>query len=194
MRSSENRSARRSCPGADELDDLGTHANSSHTRDCDQADQRERYQICGHRRLSREMKSCGMIAGEAQSFRARTLSLLRGRLRRWPATPHAGTFARAGKSFSRRFGRRRACDAPGDGHWEMWRRDVRPPSDSGNSQTKKPAADFSARALHDFCDDDVMPVICPTCQTFCKSQNEAQRIRPDSLNKMKCCSRALILR
>jgi hypothetical protein len=30
--------------------------------------------------------------------------------------------------------------------------------------TKKPAADFSARALHDFRDDDNVPVICPTCQ------------------------------
>jgi len=29
---------------------------------------------------------------------------------------------------------------------------------------KKPAADFSARALEDCCDDGVMPVICPTCQ------------------------------
>jgi hypothetical protein len=47
----------------------------------------------------------------------------------------------------------------------MRHRDVRPPSDSKNS-TKKPAADFSARALHDFRDDVDVPVICPTCQMF----------------------------
>jgi hypothetical protein len=39
---------------------------------------------------------CGMIAGE-QSFRARTVSLLQGPLAAVAlATPHAGTFARAG--------------------------------------------------------------------------------------------------
>jgi hypothetical protein len=48
----------------------------------------------------------------------------------------------------------------------MWRRDVRPPSDS-STQQKKPAADFSARAFDDFCDDELMPVICPTCQLVC---------------------------
>ena len=45
----------------------------------------------------------------------------------------------------------------------MRRRDVRPSSDS-EIPMKKPAADFSARAFEDFCDDDAMPVICPTCQ------------------------------
>src|SRR5438552_16643810 len=45
----------------------------------------------------------------------------------------------------------------------MRRRDVRPSSDS-EIPMKKPAADFSARALEDFCDDGAMPVICPTCQ------------------------------
>jgi hypothetical protein len=34
----------------------------------------------------------------------------------------------------------------------------------GKMLMKKPAADFSARALEDCCDDDAMPVICPTCQ------------------------------
>jgi hypothetical protein len=48
---------------------------------------------------------------------------------------------------------------------EVRRRDVRPPSDWDISN-KKPAADFSARALHDFRDDDIQPVICPTCQMF----------------------------
>jgi hypothetical protein len=45
----------------------------------------------------------------------------------------------------------------------MWRRDARPPSDSDISN-KKPVADFSARALHDFRDDVSLPLICPTCQ------------------------------
>jgi hypothetical protein len=49
----------------------------------------------------------------------------------------------------------------------LGRRDKRPPSDWKIS-TKKPAADFSARALHDFRDDDDVPVICPTCQMFFK--------------------------
>ena len=55
-----------------------------------------------------------------------------------------------------------AGDAQATG-WKMWRRDVRSPSDWKNVN-KKPAADFSARALHDFRDDDDVPVICPTCQ------------------------------
>jgi hypothetical protein len=50
----------------------------------------------------------------------------------------------------------------------MRRRDVRPPSD-WNLHNKKPAADFSARALHDFRDDDDLPVICPTCQILCRA-------------------------
>jgi hypothetical protein len=61
------------------------------------------------------------------------------------------------------FGRRHAYDASGDRRWELRRRDVRPPSDS-RIETKKPAADFSARAFEDGCDDGAMPVICPTCQ------------------------------
>src|SRR5882757_4337097 len=45
----------------------------------------------------------------------------------------------------------------------MWRRDARAAVRFEYSM-KKPAADFSARALDDFCDDAAMPVICPTCQ------------------------------
>jgi len=32
-------------------------------------------------------------------------------------------------------------------------------------ETKKPAADVSARASQTRFDDDIMPVFCPTCQT-----------------------------
>jgi hypothetical protein len=59
----------------------------------------------------------------------------------------------------------------------MRRRDVRPPSDWDISN-KKPAADFSARALHDFRDDVVLPVICPTCQIlFAARQQIAENAR-----------------
>jgi hypothetical protein len=47
-------------------------------------------------------------------------------------------------------------------------------------QNKKPATDFSVR-VHDFRDDGVMPVICPTCQTvFWRSTlpgNSTKRLR-----------------
>jgi len=36
-------------------------------------------------------------------------------------------------------------------------------------RNKKPATDFSVR-VYDFRDDDVMPVICPTCQTVSGDQ------------------------
>jgi len=93
-------------------------------------------------------------------------STKRGRVRRWPhATPRAGTFARAGKNkLPERFGRRLAYDAQ-QGAWggcgvvTCGRRPIQ------KMPTKKPAADFSARAFEDFCDDDAMPVICPTCQS-----------------------------
>src|SRR5258708_39195179 len=52
----------------------------------------------------------------------------------------------------------------------MRRRDRRPPSDSKNSketQRKSPRR-IAPRGLHDFCDDVVIPLICPTCQTFCE--------------------------
>ncbi len=42
----------------------------------------------------------------------------------------------------------------------MWRRDVRPPSDS------KSPRPVSRRGLNS-CDVELMPVICPTCQIFC---------------------------
>src|SRR2546421_2916243 len=71
-----------------------------------------------------------------------------------------------GSICSIRFGRRHAYDAQARGV-EMWRRDARPPSDS-KIPMKKPAADFSG-GLDDFRDGVVMPVICPTCQTFSKT-------------------------
>jgi hypothetical protein len=67
------------------------------------------------------------------------------------------------KKLPERLGRRLAYDAQAGAWGRMRRRDVRPSSDSGMLM-KKPAADFSARALEDCCDDGVMPVICPTCQ------------------------------
>jgi hypothetical protein len=52
------------------------------------------------------------------------------------------------------------CCAPHDGRGaEDWRRDKRPPSDS-----KSPRPIFR-RGL-DYCDDEYMPVICPTAQVL----------------------------
>src|SRR6266487_6762786 len=50
----------------------------------------------------------------------------------------------------------------GSGNWQAVAqcRDVRPSSDRAIPM-KKPAADFSARAFEDFCDDGAMPVILP---------------------------------
>jgi hypothetical protein len=147
----------------DKLDDVGTHWGSSHTaiaiRPISASD--IRYAVIGfslelnvrHDRWRAIISganpypctgaACSRDLGHAarRHVRARRLMMISG------------------------FERRRARDAPGDGRWEMRRRDKRPPSDSKIS-TKKPAADFSARALHDFCDDDNVPVICPTCQMF----------------------------
>ena len=67
------------------------------------------------------------------------------------------------KHISERLGRRRADDAQA-GAWgecgvvTCGRRPI------GKLPMKKPAADFSARALEDYCDDGAMPVICPTRQ------------------------------
>jgi hypothetical protein len=91
---------------------------------------------------------CGMIAAR-NHFRREPLSLnRRGRLRQWPhTTPRAGTFARAGKTCdSKRLGRRLADDAQAGAWGECGvvmcgRRPIH------KLPMKKPAADFSARAL-----------------------------------------------
>ncbi len=85
-------------------------------------------------------------------------------MRRWPhAAPPAGVFAHAGKDILLKGsdGGSLTTLRQGAGRCGVVTRG--PPSDS-NFQMKKPAADFSARALEDFCDDAAMPVICPTCQ------------------------------
>ena len=114
----------------------------------------------------------GMIA-KVQSFRARTVSLLQGPLAAVASAPRralARSRVPASDDVKGSDGGT-PRDAPGDGRWELRRRDMRPPSDWRIS-TKKPAADFSARALHDFRDDDNLPVICPTCQMFLRSKPE----------------------
>src|SRR4029079_18318397 len=87
---------------------------------------------------------CGMTAAVARSFSARTVSQAWGRVRRQPCGRAAHRHVRACRQMVK-FGRRRAGDALATG-WEVRRRDVRPPSD-WNFSNKKPAADFSARAL-----------------------------------------------
>jgi hypothetical protein len=81
-----------------------------------------------------------------------------------PMTPRAGVFARAGNNILLKKVRTAVrWRRPGRVHGRMWRRDARAAVRFEYSM-KKPAADFSARAFDDFCDDAAMPVICPTCQ------------------------------
>src|ERR1700732_5244013 len=98
----------------------------------------------------------GMTA-RVRSFQARTLSL-EGR-------PRAGAFARAGK-IEKGLGRRRASRRLAA---SASRRLVRPAAAVRfrNLDSKKPATGFPARAQFSiFCDDEDMPVICPTGQVF----------------------------
>ena len=77
---------------------------------------------------------------------------------------HIGNFVVVPLDFARRLmmkgsrlGRRRACDAQASYVYKMWRRDVRPPSDSGN----KARGRFAARAFENSCDNETLPLICP---------------------------------
>lgn len=92
------------------------------------------------------------------SFQARTLSL-EGR-------PRAGAFARAGKIEKGSDGgaRQGALRQALHGDWCA----PRPPSDSGIGIRKSPRP-VSRRGRFNSCDDDNMPVICPTCQIFSKA-------------------------
>ncbi len=105
---------------------------------------------------------CGMIARfRRRPFGARTLS-------RWG--PHAAVTIRAAsrRVRARRQNCKRGSDdgtraTPGRGRWELQRRSAaavrfRKP------KTKSPRR-ISPCGLCDFCDDGLMPVICPTCQT-----------------------------
>jgi hypothetical protein len=89
---------------------------------------------------------------------------LRGRgRRRLSPRRRAGAFARAGQSMGDSSGSDGgALPTLGDGR-KMRRRDVRPPSDLRN---RKSPPRISPRGLQQFRDDGIMPVSCPTCQTF----------------------------
>ncbi len=52
-------------------------------------------------------------------------------------------------------------------------------------QNKKPATDFSVRALQISRDDGVMPVICPTCQTVFERSTNCRTIRRNGFDKLK---------
>ena len=85
-------------------------------------------------------------------------------MRPWTsATPRAGTFARAGKTPEAGSDGGPLATLPAAVHGRMWRHDVRPPSDSGNAKEKNPRP-VSRRGLLNSCDDEDIPVICPTCQ------------------------------
>jgi len=93
-----------------------------------------------------KVEMCGMIAVQAQIIWGANLI---------PSGPRAAvTILAAGRRVRARrpimYGFKARTTArprrPGDGRWKMWRRAGRPPSDSGISK-KKPATDFSVRAL-----------------------------------------------
>jgi hypothetical protein len=75
----------------------------------------------------------------------------------WP-TPRAGAFARTGKISTTRTAARLQTPRGTTLTGEIVASRTRPPSDS------KSPRPISRRGLQLFCDDDDMPVICPTCQ------------------------------
>jgi hypothetical protein len=146
----------------DELNDVGAHVNSSDTamttRPMSASEIRQA--VIG---ISPK-ETCGMIAVcRRRSFGARTLSR-RGRERRVTVRA-AGRHVRACRpkvcAIEGSDGGALATPGGGVGSCGV---DVRPPSDSENFKTKSPRR-ISPRGLCSFCDDGVMPVICPTCQS-----------------------------
>src|SRR5438105_1129274 len=95
-----------------------------------------------------------------RSFQARTLSLERGRVRTWTSsTSHADAFAHAGNNLNKTRTAARLQTPRGNTlTWEDSASRMRPPSDS------KSPRPVSRRGLCYSCDDEDMPVICPTCQ------------------------------
>jgi len=77
----------------------------------------------------------------------------------WP-TPRAGAFARTGQFSTTRTAARLQTPRGNTLTWEIVASRIRPSSDS------KSPRPISRRGLQLFCDDDDMPVICPTCQTL----------------------------
>jgi hypothetical protein len=77
--------------------------------------------------------------------------------------PRADTFAHAGQLCVMEGSDGDALATPGGGRWEL-RRQCAATVRFGKFQTKSPQR-ISPRGLCYFCDDGVMPVICPTCQT-----------------------------
>jgi hypothetical protein len=77
------------------------------------------------------------------------------------STPRAGTFARAGRISLDGSAPRR----PGD--WRPWE-DGAPAAAAqyGKVRLKKTRDRFPGAGFCNSCDDDDMPVICPTCQIF----------------------------
>jgi hypothetical protein len=53
------------------------------------------------------------------------------------------------------------------------------------NSNKKPAADFSARALCDFRDDVDLPLICPTCQILFRAVNKLRKMQRNRFDHLK---------
>jgi hypothetical protein len=84
------------------------------------------------------------------------------------ATPRAGTFARAGQSTlcsTKEVRTAARLRRSGDEAWG----DVAPRYAAAvrfEIRNKKARSGFFRCGLYDFCDDEDMPVICPTCQSL----------------------------
>jgi hypothetical protein len=104
-------------------------------------------------------KICGMIAS-CDHFRREPYLWKRGRVRTWTSsTSHADAFAHAGDN-SKKLGRRLACRrlAAIRSHGRI----VRP--ECGRRPIQKARDRFPGAGFDISCDDEIMPVICPTCQ------------------------------
>ncbi|NOJ43757.1 hypothetical protein [Bradyrhizobium australiense] len=77
-----------------------------------------------------------------------------------------------------------ALTTPGRGRWELWRRCA---ATVRFENFKQKARDGFLRAGFAICDDDVMPVICPTCQTIF----ERSKIPEDSTKRRRQFETAL---
>jgi hypothetical protein len=133
-------------------------------------------------------ESCGMVAVRAQTIWGANLIPLGAACgggddpRRKPARSRAPA-----KAYGERARTTARPRRPGDGRWEMRRRAGQPPSDWGISERsfqRKSPRRISPCGPYDFCDDDIMPVICPTCQTIL-TVTELHKMQRNSFDELK---------
>jgi hypothetical protein len=51
--------------------------------------------------------------------------------------------------------------------------------------SRKSPRRISPRGLYDFCDDAVLPLICPTCQTIFEPVNKLQKMQRNIFDELK---------